>query len=65
LQAHGYSHASALRGAYALYYDQLQAQTKFLGFMDCFFLIGLITLCAAPLVLLTKNFKSGKVSAGH
>jgi DHA2 family multidrug resistance protein len=66
LQAHGYSHADALRGAYTLYYNQLEAQTKFLGFMDCFFLIGLITLCAAPLVWLTKNFKvGGKAPAGH
>jgi len=25
--------------------------------MDCFHIIGIITLIAAPLVLLTKNFK--------
>jgi DHA2 family multidrug resistance protein len=34
--------------------------------MDCFHIIGIITLIAAPIVLLTKNFKTGgKAPAGH
>ena len=42
------------------------AQTRLLAFMDCFHIIGVITLIAAPLVLLTKNFKSGgKAPAAH
>jgi DHA2 family multidrug resistance protein len=66
LQSHGFSHADALNAAYARYYDQLGAQTKLLAFMDCFHIIGLITLIAAPLVLLTKNFKlGGKPTAAH
>jgi DHA2 family multidrug resistance protein len=66
LQAHGFSHADALGAAYARYYNQLQAQTRMLAFMDCFYVLGLITLIAAPLVLLTKNFKvGGKAPAGH
>ncbi len=66
LEAHGYSHADALRASYLHYYDQLQSQTKLLAFMDCFHIIGLITLIAAPLVLLTKTFKlGGKAPAGH
>jgi MFS transporter, DHA2 family, multidrug resistance protein len=66
LQSHGFSHADALNAAYARYYDQLGAQTKLLAFMDCFHIIGVITLIAAPLVLLTKNFKlGGKAPAAH
>jgi MFS transporter, DHA2 family, multidrug resistance protein len=66
LEAHGYSHADALSASYSRYYDQLQAQTKLLAFMDCFHVIGVITLIAAPLVLLTKTFKvGGKAPAGH
>ena len=59
LQVHGFSHADAVSAAYARYYDQLTAQTRLLAFMDCFYIIGIITLAAAPLVLLTKNFRSG------
>ena len=66
LQSHGFSHADALNAAYARYYDQLGAQTKLLAFMDCFHIIGMVTLIAAPLVLLTKNFKlGGKPTAAH
>lgn len=66
LQAHGYSHADALKGAYARYYAQFEAQTRMLAFMDCFYVLGLMTLIAAPLVLLTKHFKvGGKAPAGH
>ena len=66
LQAHGFSHADALNAAYARYYDQLQAQTRLLAFMDCFYILGIVTLIAAPLVLLTKKFKlAGKPTAAH
>ncbi len=66
LQAHGFSHADAISAAYARYYDQLSAQTRLLAFMDCFYILGLVTLCAAPLVLLTKNFRAGgKAPAAH
>jgi MFS transporter, DHA2 family, multidrug resistance protein len=66
LEAHGYSHADALRASYLHYYNQLHDQTQLLAFMDCFYVIGLITLVAAPLVLLTKSFKlGGKAPAGH
>jgi DHA2 family multidrug resistance protein len=66
LQIHGLSHADALNAAYARYYNQLQAQTHFLAFMDCFHVLGVITLVLAPVVLLTKAFKVGaKSSAAH
>jgi DHA2 family multidrug resistance protein len=66
LQVHGFSHADAEAAAYARVYEQLGAQTRFLAFMDCFWLLGLMTLIAAPLVLLTRSFKvGGKAPAGH
>jgi MFS transporter, DHA2 family, multidrug resistance protein len=66
LQTHGFSPADALNAAYGRVYDQLHAQTQLLAFMDCFHIIGVITLIAAPLVLLTKNFKTGgKSTAAH
>ena len=58
--------SDALKAAYARYYEQLHAQTQLLAFMDVFHLIGVITLIAAPLVLVTKHFKvGGKAPAGH
>jgi DHA2 family multidrug resistance protein len=66
LTQHGYSAADSLAAATARYYEQLHAQTQLLAFMDCFHIIGVVTLVAAPLVLLTKHFKvGGKVPEGH
>jgi DHA2 family multidrug resistance protein len=64
LQSHGFSPTDALNAAYARVYEQLHAQTQLLAFMDCFRIIGIITLIAAPLVLLTQNFKSPAKSTG-
>jgi DHA2 family multidrug resistance protein len=66
LQTHGWAPADALNAAYARVYEQLHAQTQLLAFMDCFHIIGIITLIAAPLVLLTKGFKpASKSTAAH
>ena len=66
LQSHGYAHADALNAAYAQIYNQLSAQSHILAFMDCFHLIGIVTLVAAPLVLITRHFKvGGRAPAGH
>ncbi len=66
LQAHGFSHADAMGAAYARAYHQLQAQAQMLSFMDCFYIIGIITLIAAPIVLLTRKFRiGGGAPAGH
>jgi MFS transporter, DHA2 family, multidrug resistance protein len=59
LQTHGFSPADAITAAYGRVYDQLHAQTQLLAFMDCFHIIGIVTLIAAPIVLLTKTFKTG------
>ncbi|HEY4354337.1 MAG TPA: DHA2 family efflux MFS transporter permease subunit [Acidobacteriaceae bacterium] len=66
LESHGFSHADSMSAAYARYYAQLEAQTRLLSFMDCFFVLGIMTFCAVPLVLLTKNFKvGGAAPSGH
>ncbi len=66
LQVHGYSHADAVVGARAHYYDLLHSQTQLLAFMDCFRILAAFTLCLAPLVLVTAAFKAGgKAPAGH
>jgi MFS transporter, DHA2 family, multidrug resistance protein len=66
LQTHGFSQTDALRAAYGRVYEQLHAQTQLLAFMDCFHIIGIITLIIAPLALLTKAFKApSKSTAAH
>ncbi len=66
LHQQGFSAADATKAATLRYYNELGAQTHLLAFMDCFHVIGVITLIAAPLALLTKNFKvGGKAPAGH
>ena len=66
LEARGFAHADAVSAAYGHFYAQLQAQAHLLAFMDCFHLIGVMTLIAAPLVLVTKVFKlGGGAPAGH
>ena len=62
LQQRGFSQADAMIAAYNHYYSKLLDQTKLLGFMDCFYLLGVLTLIAAPLVLLTNTSGWG---AGH
>ncbi len=66
LQQRGFSPADALTAAYNHYYTELINQTKLLGFMDCFYILGVITLVASPLALLTKKFSTGgKSTAAH
>jgi MFS transporter, DHA2 family, multidrug resistance protein len=66
LQERGYAHADAAAAASAHFYAQLQAQAHLLAFMDCFHLIGILTLVAAPLVLATRAFKlGGGAPGGH
>ena len=66
LQSRGFSPSDAFSAAYARFYGQLQSQAHLLAFMDCFRVIGIVTLIAAPLVLLTRSFNlGGKAPAGH
>jgi MFS transporter, DHA2 family, multidrug resistance protein len=64
LQTFGYSHADALSAAWGHYYRQLQAQSQLLAFMDCFHVLGVVTLVATPLVLLTKHFRAPSGGGG-
>lgn len=59
LQTHGFSHADSLAASYARIYTQLSAQSRMLAFMDCFFIIGVVTFAALPLLFLTRHFKVG------
>jgi DHA2 family multidrug resistance protein len=62
----GLTSADAAQAAYDVVYKQLQAQTSLLGFMDCFRVIGWLTLAAVPLLLLMRRFKpAGKAPAAH
>jgi DHA2 family multidrug resistance protein len=64
--SHGYSHGDAVKAAYLRYYEQLDAQTRLLGFMDVFRAIGWLTLLITPLVFLISRFQvSGKPSGSH
>lgn len=66
LRVQGFSQADALKAATLRYYEQLGRETQLLAFMDCFYIIAVVTLLAAPLVLLTKNFSvGGKAPEGH
>ena len=66
LQIHGYSQVDAMKAATLHYYNELWAQSRLLAFMDCFHIIGVVTLIAAPLVWLTRTFKvGGGPSASH
>jgi len=66
LEVHGYSHADAVAAATLRFYNQLGAQTHMLAFMDCFWILGVMTLMSVPLVLLTQNFRvGGKAPEAH
>jgi DHA2 family multidrug resistance protein len=66
LQSQGFSQADAMKAATLRYYDELGRQTHLLAFMDCFHVIAIITLAAAPLVWFTKKFVvAGKAPEGH
>ena len=66
LASHGYSQADALRASYLRYYDLLGQQTRLLGFMDCFRIMGILTIAMVPAVFFIRRFKvGGKAPAGH
>jgi MFS transporter, DHA2 family, multidrug resistance protein len=62
----GYAPANATIAAAAQVNNMLEAQSRILSYMDCFYVIGIITLVVAPLVLWTWNFKvDSEASGGH
>ena len=63
-EQHGLARESAMQAAAARIYAGLIAQSSLLGFMDCFFAVGIITLVAAPIVLLATNVRGDGVETG-
>jgi MFS transporter, DHA2 family, multidrug resistance protein len=62
---HGYTTPDAALHAKAELARIIQQQAAFLGFLDCFRLLGCACLIGAPLVFFTRKFKSGGPSAAH
>jgi MFS transporter, DHA2 family, multidrug resistance protein len=62
----GFTGPDAALAAHGYLYGQLQHQVSLLAFMDCFRVIGWLTLAAVPLMLLVRSFKvAGKAPVGH
>lgn len=60
------THPDAVAAATAHVYQQFQAQARLLAFMDCFHVLGVVTLVAVPLVLFTRHFRvSGRGGSSH
>jgi DHA2 family multidrug resistance protein len=55
----GFSSADAIAAVPGVIYRQIEGQSTFLAFMDCFRVIGWITLAMIPLVLAVRKFKPG------
>ncbi len=66
LAQHGFAGADAGAASLGVVYRQMLRQGQFLAFMDCFRVIGWLTLAMIPLVLLVRKFKaSGGTSTAH
>ena len=64
--AHGNSLAQAHDQAIQWIGQQVQAQASYLGYMDAFWVLMLISLAAVPLALMLRTIKlGGPVHAGH
>jgi DHA2 family multidrug resistance protein len=65
LTQHGLSGADAGPVALGAVYQQMIRQSTFLAFMDCFRVLGWISLGMIPLVFLVRKFKGGGAPTGH
>jgi MFS transporter, DHA2 family, multidrug resistance protein len=62
----GMSGPDGAAAAHGYLYQQLQHQVSLLAFMDCFRVIGWVTLAAVPLMLIVRSFKpAGKAPVAH
>jgi DHA2 family multidrug resistance protein len=62
----GFTGPDAAAAAHGYLYQQLQHQVSLLAFMDCFRVIGWLTLAAVPIMLLVRRFKPAAQSpAAH
>lgn len=62
---HGYTVPDAALHAKAELARIIQQQAAFLGFLDCFWLLGCACLIGAPLVFLTRKFKTAGPGGAH
>jgi DHA2 family multidrug resistance protein len=66
LMHYGLTSADASPASLAVVHQQLIRQSVFLAFMDCFRVIGWLTLAMIPLVFLVRKFRvGGSASAAH
>jgi len=62
---HGFTAPDAALHAKAQLAQMIHQQAAFLGFLDCFWLLGCACMIGAPLVFFTRKFRSGGPGAGH
>jgi DHA2 family multidrug resistance protein len=65
LVTHGFTTADAVVHAKAQLARIIYQQAAFLGFLDCFWLLGCACLIGAPLVFFTRKFGSVAPGGGH
>jgi hypothetical protein len=63
--AHGFSHADAVVHAQAQALGLLERQATFLGFLDCFTMLGWFVVTGVPLVFLIRRFRVTSASENH
>jgi len=62
---HGYSAADASLSALAQVHALVQQQANMLGFLDCFWILGLIAFIGVPLAIFIRKFMQGGSAAAH
>lgn len=62
---HGFSAPDAALHAKAQLAQMIHQQAAFLGFLDCFWLLGLACMIGAPLVFFTRKFRLAGPGTGH
>jgi MFS transporter, DHA2 family, multidrug resistance protein len=63
--AHGFTTPDASLHAKAQLARVVHEQAAFLGFLDCFWLLGCACVIGAPLVFLTRKIRSAGPATGH
>jgi DHA2 family multidrug resistance protein len=62
---HGFTAPDAALHAKGQLARMIQQQAAFLGFLDCFWLLGCACLIGAPLVFFTRKFRLAGPGGGH
>src|SRR5437016_12420135 len=62
---HGFTNADAALHAKAQMARMIQEQAAFLGFLDCFWVLGCACLIGAPLVFFIRKIRSAGPGAAH